>query len=410
MNRARRVRFSTGLVIVGLACVPASVASARVSAHCPAMPGEVVASSASVEVSREAVTVLDHLREVPGSVYRVCALREGAYAEQLLDNGNGWLGSPEVRLAGDHLAIHGRFRASGPEVLRLYALARADETVEVTPCPAAATCTGIRTGIRDFAFDQLGRLAWVESFGSGGVRWARLWTRTQAGKTHSVERHLGATSITGVRIVGDRVRWSADGRARKTTIARPRCQMDGDTDTPWRRHVWVANRDLLLASIDHGVMGCLRSDGRWRGLFALSPESSHGQVLTGILTAGTWISLSWNNSEVGGSFRIVDLRSGRSVEGPSFGYYWPVAVDALAPDGAYVFHTFQNAPDNPGVLTGVRLYAARPGQPAIQLDEGARVPSKPYLPDAVPVFTDVHIAGDHASWTNDGVAKTAQLP
>lgn len=186
--------------------------------------------------------------------------------------------------------------------------------------------------------------------------------------------------------------------------------MDGDTDTPWRRHVWVANRDLLLASIDEGVMGCLRSDGRWRGLFALSPESSHGQVLTGILTAGTWISLSWNNSEVGGSFRIVDLRSGRSVEGPSFGYYWPVAVDALAPDGAYVFHTFQNAPDNPGVLTGVRLYAARPGQPAIQLDEGARVPSKPYLPDAVPVFTDVHIAGDHASWTNDGVAKTAQLP
>ena len=59
MNRARRARFSIGLVIVGLACGPASVASARVSAHCPAMRGEVVASSASVEVSREAVTVLD---------------------------------------------------------------------------------------------------------------------------------------------------------------------------------------------------------------------------------------------------------------------------------------------------------------------------------------------------------------
>ena len=49
MNRARRVRFSIGLVIVGLACGPASVASARVSAHCPAMRGEVVARSTSGE-------------------------------------------------------------------------------------------------------------------------------------------------------------------------------------------------------------------------------------------------------------------------------------------------------------------------------------------------------------------------
>lgn len=410
------VRTTAKLVIPAVVALLAlagstAVSSARASTHCPSMRGEVIASNALVEVSREPVTVLLGLQEAPGYVYRACARREGAYTEQVL-GGEGIAGSATVKLAGGYVAVHGRFAPEGLDVLRLFAPAWDGRDVEVSPCPATATCTGTLTGIRGFALDRLGRLAWVESFGSGGTRWARLWTRTQAGKTHSVERHRGARSITGVRISGDRVRWSANGRARRTSIAHPRCQLDGDRNSYQRRHVYAANRDLLVASLPSPgdaevvttVSGCLRSDGRWRRLLTEYPAFSHGMVRANALAAGTWVALNWDDADQGnGAFSVIDLRSGRRLPGQDS--WWPPVVDALAANGTYLFHS---TPDSPGRLTSVRLYAARPGQPEVQLDEGA--PPDLRDPIHVPVFTDVQIHGRQASWKNNGVAKTARLP
>ena len=94
------VRTTARLVIPAVVALLAlagstAVSSARASTHCPSMRGEVIASNALVEVSREPVTVLLGLQEAPGYVYRACARREGAYTEQVL-GGEGIAGSVEL--------------------------------------------------------------------------------------------------------------------------------------------------------------------------------------------------------------------------------------------------------------------------------------------------------------------------
>lgn len=402
MGALPRILAAFGAVLLVLA--GGGVASARTSTLCPGLPGRIVAASPTLEVSRSRVPF-----GVYGSdgsdVYRACVLRAGASTERfLVAPGSGVPAT--VKIVGGYVAVLAR-RPDG-DVLSLFDPAwdlDGGSPDAVARCPsvdaASGACVGRPFRIRGFALDPQGRVAWIESYLRSGHSWVRLRVRTEAGFTRTIAQRRGPDGLAGVRFAGETVRWSAAGRVHRSSVGGPGCRLGADA------RLLTRTRDIVVAMRpeypDVIVIGCLRSDPRWRPLFLTNTESSHGVALTNVLTAGSWVAVNHTRDpEADGTFVIVDLRSGRRDSRLSG--FPPTVVDALAPDGRYIFHA---SPDPP---VSTRLYATGPGKPDVQLDEGGpSVVAGLGLP-VIRVFTDVQIDGGIATWKNAGVVKRAPLP
>lgn len=385
-----------------LTAAAAGPAAARRSVHCPTLPGQVIAASPTVEVTRSRVPGEYYGQDEGGYVFRTCAERGGSWSPRsLFTPGAG--DTPTVIVAGDVIAMRGS--TLGVDALYLFSPVRdaVDDRGALAWCRHKARASGTCTAIREFALDRLGRVAWIESYTRAGAAWSRLRVREQDGTARTIARHRGAKHIAGVRLVGDSVRWSAGGRRRTAGVLHPACRLSAkDLVIAKTRDLVVASRPAYPARI---VRGCSISDGRWRELLAEYTESSHGTALVSHLVAGTWVALNYERyPEADGTFLVTDLRSGRTRSDRS---NLPApTVDALAPDGRFVFHAVPAYELDVPLTT--QLYAARPDGPDVQLDEGG--PSLIPGTGRVRVFTDVQIDAGRVSWKNAGVPKSAPLP
>lgn len=387
-------------MVAGAVCLVVAgtggVAVAHRSTHCPKMPGQVVAANSSLDVSRSQAA-FGGFGGDGGDVYWACVRSGGSYSQLFLFAPP--VGTrPTVKLAGGYVAIRGgqgdRHLVLLDPAWSMYASVGAVSGECQSPYDTYTACPDMAFAVDGFALDRLGRLAWVEEDTSRGSTWARLRVRTQAGTIRTVARRRGPDAITSVQIVGARVRWSAGGRVHTSSLARPRCQVDPATD-----EVVASSREALVAARSYSAdeskvfRACLRSDGRWRQLYK-TEGGSHGTTVSNALAAGTRVALSWlTYPEDNHGLLIVDLRTNRWDN--RGGGYPGARIDALEPDGRYLYEL---SPSH----DSTRLYAARPGAPDVQLDEGTG-----YFFTS---FTDVKIDRGGASWKNAGVAKSAPLP
>lgn len=398
MTAVARTILACGITLALLAPAGGD-AQARTSARCSTMPGSVIASSETLDLSRVQ-------NQAAAQVFRVCYPNGNGYSFQVLFR-TAPHAPTAVQVAGDYVALRSGRRgaynlflfdpAHNFSKLHVSSVGRnCAQIVDLIPA-----CEGIPRPIGSFWLDELGRLAWVEPYTSHGRTWVRLRVRTQAGATRTVARRRGPRSITGVKIVGYAVRWLAGGRVHKTPVEAPGCQLSAPKDK-----VIVSNATLIVASqtraseADRPVFrGCLRSDGRWRDLIVEDSISSHGFVVSSLMTAGTWVALNTTvYPDDTADIYLFDLASGHGDRWfESTGH---VKVLAVAADGRLVYATgITDDSYDPRRDPTSTLYAAGPGRPRVTLDEG---PGN--------AFTDVSITGDIASWKNAGVAKSAALP